>query len=62
MFYCNNTATEIAYRKKFDALASDGYCHAVYVLAEEEKADCEHGLLTKAMIKTHPPDSNFFRS
>ena len=56
LFYCNNTATEIAYREKFDALAGDGYCHAVHILAEEETADCEHGFLTADIIKQHTPD------
>ena len=55
LFYCNNTAAEIAYREKFDALASDGYCHAVHILAGEEIADHEHGFLTGDIIKKHPP-------
>ncbi len=56
LFYCNNTATEIAYREKFDVLVKDGYCHTVHILAEEEIADHEHGFLTEEIIKKHTPD------
>ena len=56
LFYCNNTAAEIAHREKSDALASDGYCHAVHILAGEEIADHEHGFLTGDIIKKHTPD------
>ncbi len=56
LFYCNNTAAEIAYRDKFDALVSEGYGSVVYVLAVEEQADCEHGLLTTEIIKKNTPD------
>jgi glycine betaine catabolism B len=58
LFYCNNTAAEIAYRDEFAHFASVLPLQVVQVLAKEKLAgsEFEEGFVTKEMIARRAPD------
>lgn len=58
LYYCNNTATEIAYRNEFAYFATEIPLRVVHVLAKEEKvgAEYEHGFLNADIITRRTPD------
>ncbi|MEZ4104185.1 MAG: RnfABCDGE type electron transport complex subunit D [Candidatus Paceibacterota bacterium] len=56
LFYCNNFATEIAYKDKLDSLTEVLPFKVVNVLAKENIAGCEAGYVTEEIIKKHLPD------
>lgn len=56
LFYCNNTAAEIAYRDKLTAASSILPLRVVHILAKEKVDNFEHGFLTEDIIRRHTPD------
>jgi ferredoxin-NADP reductase len=56
LFYCNNTAAEIAYHDRLQAATAAMPFKLIHVLAKEEIAPYEHGFLTADIIKKHAPD------
>ncbi len=56
LFYCNNTAAEIAYRDRLQAVSNIIPLQVVHVLAKEKTPPYEHGYLTKEMIIKYVPD------
>lgn len=56
LFYCNNTASEIAYKDRLEAVATVLPLSVVHVLAKESMPGCEQGYLTKEIIRRRTPD------
>lgn len=56
LFYCNNTAAEIAYQDRLQAATAAMPFKLVHVLAKENVPPYEHGFLTAEIIKKHTPD------
>lgn len=56
LFYCNNTAAEIAYQDRLKAATAVLPLRVVQVLAKEEVPGYEHGYLTEDIIRRQTPD------
>ncbi len=56
LFYCNNVASEIAYRDQLAAYTTTIPFRVVHVLAKEQVPGMEEGYLTADMITRHTPD------
>lgn len=56
LFYCNNTAAEIAFKDRLQAATHTLPLKIVHVLAKEQVPPYEHGFLTAEMIARHVPD------
>jgi ferredoxin-NADP reductase len=56
LFYCNNTAAEIAYQETFANLTTKLPLSVVHVLAKEQLAGFESGFLTREIIEKHLPN------
>lgn len=55
LFYCNNTASEIAYQEYFDQYPKESF-EVVHALGKEEKEGYEHGYLNQEIIERRAPD------
>jgi len=56
LYYCNNTAADIAYLDTFSRYATGNLFRLVNVIGREKVADYEQGYLTEEIIKRHTPD------
>jgi ferredoxin-NADP reductase len=56
LYYCNNTAVEIAYHDRLQAAAHMLPLKIVHILAKEKVDPYEHGFLTAEIVRQHTPD------
>ena len=56
LFYCNNTAADIAYQDRLQAASRTLPLRIVHILAKEQLPQYEYGFLTEDIIRRQTPD------